>query len=63
MVEYDNKKIHFGSANTEDFITHKFNPIQFVETSISQKRRKLLTKMADLLTSYHFIQIIGRSNF
>ena len=23
MVEYDNKKIHFGSANTEDFITHK----------------------------------------
>ena len=23
MVEYDNKKIHFGSANSEDFITHK----------------------------------------
>ena len=23
MTEYDNKKIHFGSANTEDFITHK----------------------------------------
>ena len=23
MVEYDNKKIHFGSANAEDFITHK----------------------------------------
>ena len=23
LVEYDNKKIHFGSANTEDFITHK----------------------------------------
>ena len=23
MFEYDNKKIHFGSANTEDFITHK----------------------------------------
>ena len=23
MVEYDNKKIHFSSANTEDFITHK----------------------------------------
>ena len=22
MVEYDNKKIHFGSANTEDYITH-----------------------------------------
>ena len=23
MVEYDNKKIHFGSVNTEDFIIHK----------------------------------------
>ena len=23
MVEYNGKKIHFGTANTEDFITHK----------------------------------------
>ena len=23
MVEYDNKKIHFGSSNTEDYLTHK----------------------------------------
>ena len=23
VVEYDNKKIHFGSANTEDYLTHK----------------------------------------
>ena len=23
MIEYDNKKIHFGSVNTEDFIIHK----------------------------------------
>ena len=23
MVEYDDKKIHFGSAKTEDYITHK----------------------------------------
>ena len=22
MIEYDNKKIHFGSANTEDYLTH-----------------------------------------
>ena len=22
VVEYDNKKIHFGSANTEDYVTH-----------------------------------------
>ena len=23
MLEYDNKKIHFGSVNAEDFIIHK----------------------------------------
>ena len=23
MIEYDDKKIHFGSAKTEDFVTHK----------------------------------------
>ena len=23
IIEYDNKKIHFGSANTEDYVTHK----------------------------------------
>ena len=23
LVEYDNKKIHFGSSNTEDYLTHK----------------------------------------
>ena len=34
MVEYNNKKIHFGSANTEDFITHK-DPV---------RRDKYLTK-------------------
>ena len=22
MVEYNNKKIHFGSAKTEDYVTH-----------------------------------------
>ena len=34
MVEYNNKKIHFGSANSEDFITHK-DPV---------RRDKYLTK-------------------
>ena len=34
IIEYDNKKIHFGSANTEDFITHK-DPV---------RRDKYLTK-------------------
>ena len=23
IIEYDNKKFHFGSANTEDYLTHK----------------------------------------
>ena len=34
LVEYDNKKIHFGSAKTEDYITHK-DPV---------RREKYLTK-------------------
>ena len=34
LIEYDNKKIHFGSSNTEDFITHK-DPV---------RRDKYLTK-------------------
>ena len=34
MVEYNDKKIHFGSAKTEDFITHK-DPV---------RRDKYLTK-------------------
>ena len=56
MVEYGNKKIHFGSDNAEDFIIHK-DPA---------RRDKYLTKamkMANLLTSYQHIQFIGLSNF
>ena len=34
LIEYNNKKIHFGSANTEDYITHK-DPV---------RRDKYLTK-------------------
>ena len=34
MIEYDGKKIHFGSANTEDYLTHK-DPV---------RREKYLTK-------------------
>ena len=34
LIEYDNKKIHFGSANTEDYITHH-DPV---------RRDKYLTK-------------------
>ena len=34
IIEYNNKKIHFGSANTEDYLTHK-DPV---------RRDKYLTK-------------------
>ena len=34
LIEYNNKKIHFGSANTEDYLTHK-DP---------ERREKYLTK-------------------
>ena len=34
MVEYNNKKIHFGSANSEDYLNHKD----------SVRRDKYLTK-------------------
>ena len=34
MIEYDDKKIHFGSAKTEDYLTHK-DPV---------RREKYLTK-------------------
>ena len=34
IIEYDNKKIHFGSVNTEDYLTHK-DPV---------RRDKYLTK-------------------
>ena len=44
MIEYDDKKIHFGSAKTEDYLTHK-DPVR--RESISKKLRELLTKMVD----------------
>ena len=59
IIEYDNKNIHFGSANTEDYLTQ----IQFVATSISPKPRKFQTKMDNLHTKFPLIQIIGLSNF
>ena len=38
LIEYDNKKIHFGSANTEDYLTHK-DPV---------RRDKYLTKAKNI---------------
>ena len=42
LIEYDNKKVHFGSANTEDYLTHK-DPVR--PDKYLSKRRKLLIKM------------------
>ena len=60
MVEYDNKKIHFGSANSVDFITHK-DPVR--RDKYLTKAKKIKPKTVNLLTKFPLIQIIGLSNF
>ena len=37
LVEYDNKKIHFGSANTEDYLTHK-DPVRREKYRVKAKK-------------------------
>ena len=52
MVEYDNKKIHCGSANSEDFITHK-DPVR--RDKYLTKAKKISNKdgqLTHLLPSY-----------
>ena len=52
VVEYNNKKIHFGSANTEDFITHK-DPVR--RDKYLTKAKKISNKdgqLTHLLPSY-----------
>ena len=52
MVEYDNKKIHFSSANFEDFITHK-DPVR--RDKYLTKAKKISNKdgqLTHLLPSY-----------
>ena len=52
MIEYDNKKIHFGSAKTEDFITHK-DPVH--RDKYRAKAKKITNKdgqLTHLLPSY-----------
>ena len=61
LIEYDNKKIHFGSANTEDYLTQK-DPVSSRQVS-NLKPRKFQTKMDNLLTKFRLIQIIGLSIF
>ena len=45
MVEYNGKKIHFGSANTEDYIIHK-DPVRRDKYLI--KAKKITNKDGDL---------------
>ena len=52
MVEYDNKKIHFGSANSEDYLTHK-DPVR--RDKYLTKAKKISNKdgqLTHLLPSY-----------
>ena len=37
MIEYDGKKIHFGSAKTEDYLTHK-DPVRREKYRVKAKR-------------------------
>ena len=61
IVEYNGKKIHFGSVNTEDYLTHK-DPNRGDKYRV--KAMKITNKDGELIpTSYHLIQIIGLSNF
>ena len=60
MVEYNGKKIHFSSINTEDYIIHK-DPDR--RDKYLTKAMKITTKMVKQLTSFPHIQIIGLSNF
>ena len=59
IIEYDNKKIHFGSANTEDYLTHK-DPVRRDKYLTKAKK---ISKMGNLHTKFPLIQIIGLSNF
>ena len=56
LVEYDNKKIHFGSANSEDFITHK-DPVR--RDNYLTKAKKITNKDGQLTYQFPLIQIIG----
>ena len=52
MVEYDNKKIHFGSANSEDYLNHK-DPVR--RDKYLTKAKKITNKdgqLTHLLPSY-----------
>ena len=45
MVEYDNKKIHFGSANSEDYLNHK-DPVR--RDTYLTKAKKITNKDGQL---------------
>ena len=52
LIEYDNKKIHFSSANTEDYITHR-DPVR--RDKYLTKAKKITDKdgrLTHLLPSY-----------
>ena len=52
MVEYDNKKIHFGSANSEDYLTHKDPDRRYKYLTKAKKITNKDGQLTHLLPSY-----------
>ena len=52
MVEYDNKKIHFGSANSEDYLNHKDPVRRDKYLTMAKKISNKDGQLTYLLTSY-----------
>ena len=60
VVEYNDKKIHFGSAKTEDFITHHD---QVRREKYLNKAKRITDKDGPLTHELPFYQMIGPSIF
>ena len=63
IIKYDNKKIHFGSANTEDYLTHK-DPVR--RDKYPSKAKNISNKDGQLtyqIPSYPNYWSVKRLNF
>ena len=56
VIEYDNKKIHFGSANTEDYLTHH-DPVRREKYLI--KAKKITDKDGRLTHKLPFVKLLN----
>ena len=62
MVEYNNKKIHFGSTNTEDYLTHK-DPVRrekyFTKAKKISNKDGLLTYQIPSYPNYWSVKLLN----